>query len=73
MMTDKEFHEFGKELMKHINPDYDALKVDPKTLRYHVKGSSDDSKDTKRAIVKRIQDDLMDLSYELEQLVNVDD
>ena len=73
MMTDKEFREFGKELMKHIDPTYDALKVDPKSLRYHLKNSSDDAKDTKRAIVKRIQDDLMDLSYELGQLVNVDD
>ena len=73
MMTDKEFHIFGKELMKHINPDYDALKVDPKSIRYHLKSASDDAKDTKKAIVKRIKDDLMDLSYELEQLVNVDD
>ena len=73
MMTDKEFRDFGKELMKHINPDYDPMRIDPKSIRYHVKGSSDDSKDTKRAIVKRIQNDLMDLSYELEQLVNVDD
>lgn len=73
MMTDKEFREFAKELMKHINQDYDPLKVDPKSIRYHLKGSSDDAKETKRAIVKRIQDDLMDLSYELEQLVNVDD
>ena len=73
MMTDKEFREFGKELMKHINPDYDALKVDPKSIRYHLRSASDDAKDTKRAIVKRIQNDLMDLSYELEQLVNVDD
>ena len=73
MMTDKEFREFAKELMKHINPDYDALKVDPKSIRYHLKSASDDAKDTKKAIVKRIKDDLMDLSYELEQLVNVDD
>lgn len=73
MMTDKEFREFGKELMKHINQDYDPMKIDPKSLRYQLKNSSDDAKDTKRAIVKRIQDDLMDLSYELEQLVNVDD
>lgn len=73
MMTDKEFREFGKELMKHINQDYDPLKVDPKSIRYRVKSESDASKETKRAIVKRIQDDLMDLSYELEQLVNVDD
>lgn len=73
MMTDKEFREFGKELMKHINQDYDPLKVDPKSLRYRLKNSSDDSKETKKVIVKRIQDDLMDLSYELEQLVNVDD
>lgn len=73
MMTDKEFREFAKELMKHINQDYDPLKVDPKSIRYHLKDSGDDTKETKRAIVKRIQDDLMDLSYELEQLVNVDD
>ena len=73
MKTDKEFHEFAKELMKHIDPTYDPMKIDPKSLRYRVKESSDDAKDTKRAIVKRIQDDLMDLSYELEQLVNVDD
>ena len=73
MMTDKEFREFGKELMKHINPDYDALKVDPKSIRYHLRSASDDTKETKKAIVKRIHDDLMDLSYELEQLVNVDD
>lgn len=73
MMTDKEFHIFGKELMKHIDPTYDPMKIDPKSLRYRLKNSSDDAKETKRAIVKRIQDDLMDLSYELEQLVNVDD
>lgn len=73
MMTDKEFREFAKELMKHINQDYDPMKIDPKSLRYRVKDSSDDEKETKKAIVKRIQDDLMDLSYELEQLVNVDD
>lgn len=73
MMTDKEFREFAKELMKHINQDYDPMKIDPKSLRYRLKNSSDDAKETKRAIVKRIQDDLMDLSYELEQLVNVDD
>ena len=73
MMTDKEFREFGKELMRHINPDYDPMRIDPKSLRYHLKDSSDDTKETKKAIVKRIQDDLMDISYELGQLVNVDD
>ena len=73
MMTDKEFREFGKELMKHINPSYDPMKIDPKSIRYNVKSANDDAKETKKAIVKRIQDDLMDLSYELGQLVNVDD